>query len=65
MDQLEFYRGPNLVASVKSSMVPPINSLISIRQKTYRVIQITYAMDNADGPQLRSMRANIDITPVE
>jgi len=60
-DIIEFYCGDRMVAIVSSSMVPPVESLISIRAKTYTVLSVTYALDHADKGSERRMRANIDL----
>lgn len=62
-DFIEFYDGDSLVAYVKSSMVPPVGSKISIRGKTWTVARVTYALDHADDPQGKGMRANVDLKP--
>jgi hypothetical protein len=60
-DVIEFYDGDTMVASVKSSMVPPVGAKISIRGKTWTVMRVTYALDHADDPQGKGMRANVDL----
>ncbi len=62
-DVVEFYDGDAMVAVVKSSMVPPVGARISIRGKTWAVVRVTYALDHADDPQGKGMRANVDLKP--
>lgn len=59
---IEFYDGDAPLAVVVSSMVPPVGSSISIRGKTWEVTRVTYALDYADLPLERGMRANVDVT---
>ena len=54
-----------MVAGVKSSMAPLVGSLISIRKTTYRVIFITFAIDDADDFAQCRMRCNIDLEKVK
>ena len=60
-DMIEFYEGKEYVAVAYGSMVPPVGSLISIRKKTWRVVRVTYALDNADESPGKMMRANVDL----
>ena len=60
-DVIEFYDGDTMVAYVKSSMVPPVGAKINIRKQTWEVVRVTYALDHADDPQGKSMRANVDL----
>lgn len=62
-DSIEFYDGDTMVAQVKSAMVPPAGAKISIRGKTWVVLRVTYALDHADDPQGKGMRANVDLNP--
>ena len=62
-DVIEFYDGENMLAYVKSSMVPPEGAKISIRGKTWDVVRVTYALDHADDPHGKGMRANVDLKP--
>jgi hypothetical protein len=62
-DLIEFYDGDTMVAYVKSSMVPPVGAKINIRKKTWAVLSVTYALDQADDPQGKGMRANVDLKP--
>ena len=62
-DLIEFYYLDKMVAIVRSSMVPPAGSKISIRGKTWNVVRVTYVLDHADDPQGKSMRANVDLKP--
>ena len=65
-DTIEFYDGDKIVISVRSTMVPPEGSKISIRKQTWTVRRVTYAVDYAaDYIQQRSMRANVDLEPDE
>lgn len=63
MDTIEFYFNRN-VFSVRSSMVPPVGSLISIHRVTYIVTRITYALDQANDVFERKLRANVDLEKV-
>lgn len=63
-DAIEFYDGDRILARVDSSIVPPVDSFISIRGRTWRVGRVTYALDHADEPSLRGMRVNVDLTLV-
>jgi hypothetical protein len=50
------------LASVWSSMVPPVGASINIAKKTYTVTKVTYALDDSDlSMHLRVMRANVDL----
>lgn len=60
-DRIEFYDKDNIVASCESSMIPTLNSFISIRGKAWEVVGVTYALDHSDDPRQRSMRANVDL----
>ena len=60
-DMLEFYDGKNFVAVAYGTMVPPVGSLISIRGETWRVVRVTYALDNVDDPAVKRMRANVGL----
>ena len=68
-DKLEFYHDHNLVVSVPSSMIPAIDSLISIgmigaKREIWKVIGVTFAVDDASGAyQRRIMRCNVNIIP--
>lgn len=68
-DVIEYYDvdgtpGRDLIASVKSSMVPSVGSKINIRKQTYEVVNVTYALDAADDQMFASMRANVDLKKV-
>lgn len=60
-DRVEFYWAGGLVVSVESSIVPPVDSLISIKGKTWRVDRVTYAVDYADDCFKKILRANVDL----
>lgn len=60
-DWIEYCDGDKLVGSVNSAMVPTVGSRISIRKKTWAVVRVTYALDHADEPSMKGMRANVDI----
>jgi len=60
-DSIEFYNGDTLVAKVDSAMVPPKGAYISIRGQTWEVVRVTFALDYADNPVGKSMRANVDL----
>ena len=61
-DRIEFY-GPKGYGmwSVQSSMVPPVNSHISIKGETYVVKKVTFALDHSDDVALKAMRCNVDL----
>lgn len=61
-DTIEFYDDDRMVALVHSSMVPPVDAKISIRGETWTVTRVTYALDYADDPQSKGMRANVSVT---
>jgi hypothetical protein len=65
-DRLEFYNGHGgMIAAVDSSIIPPMDSYINIRGVTYKVADITYALDHSDGLVTdRKMRANITLYKV-
>jgi len=63
-DRIEFHIGTVGLVGVRSCMVPPPGSLISIMGKTYKVLDVTYALDYAVDPLERRMRANVDIEPL-
>ena len=64
-DKIEYYVDDSLFASVKSAMVPPVGSYISILQKTYMVSAVSYALDHSHAPSGGCMRANVDLSLVE
>ena len=63
-DRIEFYDGDALIAHVSSVMVPPVGAKISIRKEVWEVVRVTYAIDYADDPQGKGMRANVDLKRV-
>ena len=60
-DRVEFYDGQKMIAAAASSIVPPVNSKVSIRGKTWTVTRVTFALDHADEIAERGLRANIDL----
>ena len=60
-DKIEYYKGNDMVASVISSMVPTIGSIINIKAVTYEVSKVEYALDHASNNSLCGMRANVDL----
>lgn len=65
-DSIEYYNidgtlGLNLVATVKSSIVPALGSKINIREKTWEVVNVTYAVDDADNSLITKMRAIVNL----
>lgn len=67
-DSVEFYNvdgkpGRDLVASVKSSIVPPVGSKISIRKQTWEVVGVSYSLDHADDFASACLRANVELRP--
>lgn len=67
MDRVEFYNAvtDKIVASVESSIVPKADSHISIRKVVWRVLSVTYALDNTDPGEQPRMRANVDLVMVK
>jgi hypothetical protein len=61
-DIIEFYYKDKLLAFVDSSFIPPISSFINIRKVTYKIENITFALDHADEIMERRMRCNIDLS---
>ena len=63
MDRIEFYGGTRgLLTVVKSAMVPPLGAMVSIEGMRWKVISVTYAVDNSDAPKGEQvMRANVDV----
>jgi len=60
-DTVEYYLYDKLISVVRSSIVPPVGSLISIKKIVYKIKLISYAIDHAENRSERSMRCNIDI----
>ena len=60
-DRLEFYNGHRMIGSSDSSMVPRVGEFISIRKATWKITNITYALDHADDYALCGMRCNVDV----
>ena len=63
-DSIEFYVDDKLIAHVESSFVMEADSAISIRKVSYRILSVTYALDDADGPFPR-MRCNVDLARIK
>ena len=61
-DKIEFYNGSECIAHVESSMVPPKDSLISIKKETWRVVAITYSLDYSEDRRGKLMCANIALS---
>lgn len=64
-DVIEFYSSGGLLVVVSSSMVPTVGSFISIRGKTWKVTNVTFAVDYADSRSERRMRCNVDVMEPE
>lgn len=64
-DMLEFYDDNGLVLRISSSMVPPVDSKVCIKNTVYKVTSITYAADYTDSLRDRQMRANINLKVVK
>ena len=64
MDKVEYWNDETagLIAVVKSSIVPPIGSIVNIRRRDWKVVSINYSVDAADEPQC-VMRANVFLRP--
>jgi hypothetical protein len=61
-DQIEFYEKDGMLSSVESSMVPSVGQFISIAGVTYKVTNVTFALDYSDMVQSqRKMRCNVDL----
>lgn len=63
-DVVEFYEDgtKKRFAHVESSMVPAVGSFVNIRRQTWRVNQVTYALDYADAKfDQPRMRAIVDL----
>ena len=63
MDKIEFYDedSDNIIKMVDSLMVPPVGAKISIRNETWIVTNVTYAIDKFDKPFESTMRACVDL----
>ena len=60
-DRVEFYGNDQLIAALNTSIVPPRDSLINIRGKTWRVDLITYAIDHSDDEARKAIRVNVEL----
>jgi hypothetical protein len=60
-DRVEYYSTKGMVAWVESSIVPLPGSLINIQGKTWEVESVAYAIDQADNPLHKAMRANVEL----
>lgn len=58
-DRVEYYVGMQLLIGISSSIVPLKGNLINIAGKTWRVEQISYAIDHSENPSLRATCANV------
>lgn len=64
--RIEFYLfGGGMLASTTASAVPVEGEFINIKKITYRVVSRTWALDDADDPRVRRLRANIDLEPMK
>ncbi len=63
-DCIEFYDGDRIEAIAYSSMVPHVGDRISIRSRIWAVTGVFYALDYADNPARRIMRASVDLRKV-
>lgn len=63
MAKIEFYLGDaeKHLAVLDDSCVPRAGEFINIRQITYQVVKVTWAVDHADDFAHRSLRANITL----
>lgn len=64
-DRVEYYVGTQLRLAINSSIVPLVGNLINIAGKTWRVEQVSYAIDHSENPTLRSTCANVWLTETE
>lgn len=60
-DCVEFYLDDRLLASIRTSIIPPVGSLINIRKIVYKINRISYAIDHVESFSERLIRCNIDI----
>lgn len=60
-DLVEFYTEKGMIASIRSSIVPPKGSCINIRKETYRVTGVSYCVDHVDEFHETCVRANVDV----
>lgn len=62
-DIVEFYVGKDasLICSVKTSIVPPVGSLMNIRTKVWLVTGVSYVIDNIDDPTRRRIVAAVTL----
>lgn len=63
-DIIEYWNGDNLVVAVNASMVPAVDSFINIQGTTWKVEKVTYTVDHSNSPQLKHMRANVDLVAI-
>lgn len=59
MAKIEFYVGnaDKHIAVLDDGAVPRADEMISIRKRTYRIVHVTWAVDHADDPRSRALRA--------
>ena len=63
-DKIEFYQNDVLKAVVRTSMIPTVGSLISIKKLAHKIINVSFSLDYADQPD-SVMRCNVDIEPLK
>lgn len=63
MAAVEFYLGHagGLIAAVDSGAVPREGEMVNIRKTTYKVLRVTWAVDDADSPNMARLRANVEL----
>lgn len=63
-DCVEIYIGRKLVVTLNSSIVPLVGCKISISKVTYKVVEVTYAVDYADDSWRARMVAAVVVARV-
>ena len=64
MAKVEFYigRADKHIAVVDADVVPRAGEFVNIRKRTYRVLRVTWAVDDADAPAFSgTLRANVEL----
>ncbi len=63
MAKIEFYIGSaeKHIAVLDDGVVPREGEMVNIRQVTYRVRRVTWAVDNAENAFDASLRANVEL----
>lgn len=63
---IEFYIGDaaKYLVSIEDGAVPRSGEFINIKNKTYEVVYVTWAVDHADNDLKKSLRANVELKKV-